>query len=153
MFPDFKDLLAAFAAHDVDYMIIGGYAVGFHAEPRFTKDLDIWLSAAKENIDRACRALETFGAPPQTVADLRSSEANEIVWMGAPPLRIDLMRAPPGGDFPSMVSRRVNTTWDGVPVRVIARADLVALKKAAGRKQDLLDIEALELTVKASKKK
>jgi hypothetical protein len=144
--PDFKDLLAVFAKHSVDYLLIGGYAVGFHAEPRFTKDLDLWLRPEQDNIERACEALEEFGAPARTVDDLRHAQPNEIVWMGNPPVRIDMMKAPPGGDFPEMFSRHVRTIWDKVPVSVIARDDLMTLKHAAGRKQDMLDIEALERT-------
>jgi len=64
---DFRDLLEAFAAEDVAYLLIGGYAVAFHAEPRFTKDLDLWLEDTTENLERVRRALESFGAPPEVV--------------------------------------------------------------------------------------
>src|SRR6186713_128741 len=94
--PDFADLLTAFAAAEVRYLIIGGYAVGYHDRPRTTKDLDVLLDADPENVRRACDALLTFGAPASVVSQLRTSADDEIVWMGIPPLRIDLLKNAPG---------------------------------------------------------
>lgn len=143
MHPDLKEILAEFARHDVQYLVIGGYAVGFHAEPRFTKDLDLWIGEDPLNIDRASAALIAFGATDMVLDHFRAAKPNEIVWMGKPPLRIDFLRSAPGGTFASMYARRVQATWDGIAVSVICKDDLIILKRAAGRTQDLVDLEAL----------
>jgi hypothetical protein len=142
--PDFKDLLAVFAAHKVDYLVVGGYAVGFHARPRFTKDMDLWVGNRPDNILRVRSALEAFGGPAAMLAQLESALDEDVLWMGAPPLRIDIVKGVPGGDFPQCYVRRVVATWDDVMVSIIARDDLIVIKRASGRPQDLLDIEALE---------
>ena len=141
--PDFRDLLAVFAAHDVDYLVVGGYAVGFHARPRFTKDIDLWVGHSPENLKRARVALEEFGAPAAMLEQLELALDEDVLWMGVPPVRIDVVKGVPGGDFPACLSRRVRTSWDDVSVSVISKDDLIAIKRASGRPQDLLDVEAL----------
>ncbi|MBL8787941.1 MAG: hypothetical protein JNJ59_23805 [Deltaproteobacteria bacterium] len=141
---DFRDLLEAFAAEDVAYLLIEGYAVAFHAEPRFTKDLGLWLEDTTENLERVRRALESFGAPPEVVQGIADASGLDVVWMGRPPARVDMMKATPGGDFSDAFGRRVEVQWDGVPVRIVSREDLIALKRASGRPVDLLDVERLE---------
>jgi hypothetical protein len=135
--------LAVFAAHDVDYLVVGGYAVGFHARPRFTKDIDLWIGPSPENLKRARAALEEFGAPAAMLEQLESALDEDVLWMGVPPVRIDVVKGVPGGDFSACLSRRVRTSWDGVSVSVISKDDLIAIKRASGRPQDLLDAEAL----------
>jgi len=141
--PDFRDLLAGFAAHNVDYLVVGGYAVGFHARPRFTKDIELWVGNAPENLKRARAALEDFGASAAMLEQLESALDEDVLWMGVPPVRIDVVKGVPGGDFPACLARRVRTSWDGVSVSVISKDDLIAIKRASGRPQDLLDLEAL----------
>lgn len=149
--PDFVDLLTAFADAKVEYLVIGGYAVSFHAKPRFTNDIDIWIGPEAENLSRACEALARFGAPPATVEDLRSLGLHEILYMGRPPVRVDILRALGSADFRGAFARRVETSWEGVAVFVIGLDDLIALKQAAGRDQDKLDTTAL-LQVQEQKK-
>ena len=141
---DFVDLLAAFGDADVHYLIIGGYAVGYHDRPRTTKDLDILLDPSPENIHRACRALLAFGAHGDIAAHLEAAIEDEVVWMGHPPVRVDLLKDAPGVDFASAWTRRVTGVWNGVPVSVISRADLIRSKRASGREQDLIDARNLE---------
>jgi hypothetical protein len=141
--PDFKDLLAVFAAHDVEYLIVGGYAVGFHARPRFTKDIDVWVGHSPENLKRVRAALEEFGAPAAMLEQLESALDEDVLWMGVPPVRIDVVKGVPGGDFSTCFTRHVRTSWDGVAVSVISKDDLIAIKRASGRPQDLLDVESL----------
>lgn len=140
---DFVELLAAFADADVRYLIIGGYAVGYHDRPRTTKDLDILLDSDVDNIARACAALHTFGAPPSVIADLKSARPDEIVWMGAPPLRVDLLKSAPGIRFNEAWARRTRDEWEGTPVCIISRGDLVESKRASGRDQDWVDARNL----------
>lgn len=147
---DFADLLAEFAAAEVRYLVIGGYAVGVHDRPRTTKDLDLLLASHRENIQRACRALAEFGAPESILRDLESASPNEIVWWGVPPLRIDFLQSAPGVDFESAHQHRLQVQFGDVTADVIALPDLIAAKRAAGREQDLLDAKRLEARLAAA---
>ncbi len=142
--PDFVELLAAFDRADVRYLVIGGYAVGYHDRPRTTKDLDLLLDPAPENVRRAGDALRDFGAPPGVVADLEAATGDEIVWFGSPPLRVDFLKHAPGIDFADAWSRRIVDRWHGVPVSIVSRDDLVRAKRTAGREQDLIDARNLD---------
>jgi hypothetical protein len=141
---DFAELLTAFAGADVRYLIIGGYAVGYHDRPRTTKDLDLLLDPTTDNVRRTCAALHTFGAPASVIADLEVSNTDEIVWMGTPPLRVDLLKSAPGIHFDESWLRRVRDEWNGVPVSVISLDDLVQAKLAAAREQDIMDARNLQ---------
>jgi hypothetical protein len=142
--PDYKDILAAFEKHEVEYLLVGGYAVGFHGRPRFTKDIDLWVRPTRQNLDRVRAALIEFGAPTQVLAELDSAAPEDVLWMGTPPVRIDIVKGVPGGDFDQAYIGRVSADWEGVHVSVVGRKDLVALKRASGRPQDLLDADSLE---------
>jgi hypothetical protein len=127
---DFKELLEEFARERVEHVVIGGYAFAFHAEPRATKDL---------------RALARYGAPQNVVEATRKIAETEVVYLGKPPLRIDLLRAIDGVAAADVLRNAVAATWDGTPIRVISLDDLIANKRAAGRPQDLADVAKLEL--------
>ncbi len=141
---DFVDLLAVFGRAEVRYLIIGGYAVGYHDRPRTTKDLDLLLDPAPENIRRACGALVEFGAHADIVTHLQAAVEDEVVWMGHPPVRVDFLKDAPGVDFAEAWERRIADSWNGVPVMVISRDDLIRAKQASGREQDLIDARNLE---------
>jgi hypothetical protein len=141
---DFVDLLEAFGRADVRYLIVGGYAVGYHDRPRTTKDLDILLDPDPENIRRACSALLEFGAQADVAAHLEAAVEDEVVWMGHPPVRVDLLKDAPGVDFAASWARRATTLWNGVSVAVLSRDDLIRSKRASGREQDLIDARNLE---------
>ncbi len=142
--PDLIDLLSAFAAERVEYLIVGGQALAIHGHPRFTKDTDVWLRDDPENLERARRALVAFGAPAAVFEGLRTADALDVVWMGAPPTRIDLMKGVPGGDFDRAWATREPHDVGGVTALVVGREELVKLKRASGRPQDLVDADALE---------
>jgi hypothetical protein len=144
MHPDYKDILAAFEKHRVEYLLVGGYAVGFHSRPRFTKDLDLWVRPLPDNLARVRQALIEFGAPQSLMADIDAAADLDVVWMGVPPVRIDIMKGVPGGDFDRSYANRVETAWDGVRVSVVGKEDLIVLKRASGRPQDLVDADAIE---------
>ena len=106
--PDFRDLLAEFAREHVRYAIVGGYAVGHHAKPRATKDLDLLVSPLGDNLERVGRALERFGAAPNIVAFVKTLAPSEIVYLGVPPVRIDILRTADGiDDVDATLSRAV----------------------------------------------
>lgn len=142
--PDFRDLLAECARSGVRYALIGGYAVGFHAVPRATKDLDLLVSREGDNLVRLAEALQRFGAPSNVVEGARQLGPSEIVYLGVPPLRIDLLASADGVDAEEVIARAVHTNLDGLDVPIIALEDLLANKRASGRSQDVADAEALE---------
>jgi predicted nucleotidyltransferase len=141
--PDFSDLLAEFVSAGVEFVLIGGYAFAFHAQPRATKDLDV-LVAGGDNLDRVARALAAYGASPQVISAVRSLGETEIAYLGQPPLRIDILRTIDGVATADVLQNAVTTTWDGKAVRIISLDDLITNKRAAGRPQDLADVAALE---------
>jgi hypothetical protein len=144
LFPDLIDLCSAFAAEDVEYLLVGGHAVALHGRPRFTKDADLWVRDTAENLERVGRALARFGAPPGTARALVEAQPEDVVWMGIPPSRIDLLKWVPGGDFAAAWEAREAIRFEGVDVQVVSRAELVRLKRASGRPQDLEDARFLE---------
>jgi len=142
--PDFRDLFLAFNAARARYLVVGAHAVSFHARPRFTKDLDIWVDPAPANAERVHAALQEFGASLRdlTLADLANPEM--VYQIGVAPNRIDILMGLQGLSFDSAWSRRIETVYGDCPVFVIDRADLIRNKRAVGRPRDLEDVRALE---------
>ena len=145
---DFRDLLSAFANESVSYLLIGGYAVSFYSRPRYTKDIDLWIANDPQNLERVHRALVTFGAPPHLLADLRALAPDEILFMGVPPVRVDLLQEVSGLEFGAAFARRLESSWEGTPVSIVGLEDLITAKRAAGRPQDLIDAAELEKIVR-----
>jgi len=144
MFEDFKELLSAFNAHEVRYLIVGGYAVSLHAEPRATKDLDILISADAENGEAIYAALAEFGAPVGGLSAKDFTEPDNFFRMGTPPVMVDILPRISGIDFEDAWQRRVNIQIDDtLTVPFISRQDLLVAKISAGRAQDLADVAAL----------
>ena len=140
---DLKDLLRVFKKHGVKYLIVGGYAYGVHAEPRATKDLDIFIGSDEANSKAVFHALAEFGAPLSGLnpADFMDGSTFQI---GQPPARIDLLQRIDGIGFPEAWSNRIEGFLDGdIPVMVISRKDLIQNKLASGREQDVLDVKKL----------
>jgi predicted nucleotidyltransferase len=142
--PDFRELLEEFASSKVDAVVIGGFAVAFHGRPRATKDIDLLLDGSPSNLVAASRALARFGAPANVVQAVRAMQPTEVVFLGQPPLRIDLLRSIEGVSTAEVFARAVQADLDGLAVRVIALDDLIANKRAAGGPQDLEDVRFLE---------
>jgi hypothetical protein len=144
MFDDFKDLLSAFNAVNVRYLIVGGYAVSLHAQPRATKDLDILISADPENSRAVYFALAKFGAPLEGLSANDFADPENFFRMGTPPVMVDIMPKIMGVEFEDAWQRRVNVAIDDtLTVPFISREDLLAAKISAGRAQDLADVAAL----------
>lgn len=130
-------------AHHVEYLLIGGYAVGYHGYPRATADMDIWVALHPDNADRIVAVLKEFGFdPPDLSAELFLREW-QIIRMGKPPVRIEIATTISGVDFSECYAERVQDTLDEVPVDLISYAHLKQNKKASGRHQDLADLEHL----------
>ena len=144
LLPDFRELLVEFDRSGVEAVIVGGYAVAFHGRPRSTKDLDLVVGGEQANLERVARALANFGAPASVVEAARTMSETDVVWLGQPPSRIDILRAIDGVSTADVLANAVQTVIDDVPIRVIALDDLIANKRAAGRAQDRLDVGQLE---------
>jgi hypothetical protein len=141
---DYRDLFGALNAARVDYMIVGAYAVAVHGHVRATKDLDVWIKPTPENAARLFHALQQFGAPMEGLTESEFSEPGMILQLGFPPVRIDILTSLAGVTFEEAWSTRVHASYGDQQVSVISREHLITNKRAAGRLQDLADVEALE---------
>lgn len=150
---DFSDLLQIFNDNNVKYLVIGGYAVVQYAEPRFTKDLDVWISVDMVNAEAVYKALREFGAPLTGLTPKDFSEEGFFFQMGVPPVRVDVLMGIPGVEFEKCWQRRAEMDFDGLKVRFISKEDLIAAKRASGRPQDLIDADLLSQTLKKKKSK
>lgn len=139
----FKELLRKFNEHNVKFLIVGAYAVMKYTEPRYTKDLDIWVEPLPTNAERVFTALSDFGAPMDGVTLNDFTNQDLIFKIGIEPHRIDVMMAVKGLEFTEAWDRRVETEFDGEPMVLLSKEDLLVAKEAMGRPQDLLDAEAL----------
>ena len=144
MNPNFKELLLAFNAHDVEYLMVGAHALAAYGHVRATKDLDIWVRPEKANAQKVLQALSDFGAPLMdlTVDDLSRKET--IFQIGLAPIRIDVVTGIDGVEFAEAWPDRLEIVFAGVPAFVISRHHLITNKKASGRLQDLADVQELE---------
>jgi predicted nucleotidyltransferase len=141
--PDFRDLLRLFNRHQVQYLIVGGYAVMKYTEPFYTKDLDIWVEPVAENAKQAYAALVEFGAlmADLTVHDL--TQPNIVFQFGMAPARVDIMTTIDAVTFPEAWKNRVETHLSGIPIFVISLDDLIRNKETAGRDTDRLHLNRL----------
>ncbi len=141
--PDFRDLFAALNATGAEYLLVGGYAVGLHAIPRFTKDLDIFIRPDDPNASRVFAALQAFGAPLADLSPKDLATPGTVFQVGVAPNRIDVINKIDGVTFDEAWDGRTSTTYGGQTVPVIGKAELLRNKIASGRPQDLIDAEAL----------
>jgi hypothetical protein len=142
--PDFKEFIQSLNNNQVRYLIIGGYAVAMHGHPRYTKDLDVWVESTPENAVRMVAALAEFGFDSLELKDADFLEAGQVIQLGYPPNRIDLILTPKGIDFPTCYAAKVVVDLDGTPLHFIDLANLIANKQATGRPQDLADVASLQ---------
>ena len=152
MVQDYKDLLSAFHAHGVRYLIVGGYAVIYHAQPRFTKDIDLFIKADSANAQAIYAALAAFGAPLQVIRPEDFAERGSFFRFGRDPHGFDILPDIPGVDFEESWERRVEGVIDpksGLKAYFISASDLIASKLAAGRPQDIADAESIRMAAEA----
>ncbi len=142
---DFKDFLQLLNANGVEYLLVGGYAVGYHGYPRATGDMDIWVIATPDNESKLAEALVAFGFSRETVAMDFSLRERQVIRMGVPPVRIDLLTTASGVSFRECNERAIVRSLDGVETHIISLADLRVNKQAAGRLKDLNDLENLPI--------
>lgn len=145
-FPDFEEFIASLNAHRVRYLVIGGYAVGFHARPRATKDIDILVDRSAANARRTLAAIRSFlGGPARGITLAKLTNSRTLIVLGVAPVRIDVLTSADGIEsFSSAWRARVTASYGATRVEFVGFEDLIASKRAAGRLQDLADVEVLE---------
>jgi len=140
---DFKEFIQSLNANKVRYLVVGGYAVAMHGYPRYTKDLDIWIEMSVQNASNLIKALDQFGFSSVQLVQADFLIPDQIIQLGYPPSRIDLLTSLPGVTFEDCYIKRVTEVIDEVPVEFIDLVHLIENKKASGRHQDLADLENL----------
>jgi hypothetical protein len=142
---DFRDLLRVFNEEKVRYLVVGGYALIKHSEPRYTKDLDLWVSPDEENAKRVFQALIKYGAPVSSMSPVDFTREGYFFTMGLAPNRIDILFDMKGLTFDAAWQRRVCDLNGDIEICFLSRVDLIINKEAVGRKQDLADVEKLRI--------
>ena len=142
--PDFRDLLSAFIDANVEFLVVGGYAMAVHRLPRATKDLDLWVRPSADNAPRVLKALDAFGAPRHGLTEADLQMEGTIYQVGVPPNRVDVITVIDGVRFEDAWRDRVGVEIEGLRIPVIGRAHLILNKRTVGRPQDLLDADLLE---------
>lgn len=142
--PDFKEFIELLNAHEVRYLVIGGYAVAFHGHPRYTKDLDVWIDATLANAKQLFNVLNEFGFGGIGLSANDFATVGNTVQLGYPPNRIDILTVADGVDFDDCFQAYQEVIIDDIPIKFIDRNNLRRNKQASGRFQDLADLEKLE---------
>lgn len=141
---DFKEFIELLNAHQVEYLIVGGYAVGFHSRPKFTNDIDIWINKSEENAHRMLTVLEDFGFGSLEI-NLEDFTANDrVIQLGHAPLRIDVMTSISGVEFSEAYKEKMEGIYLGIKTFFISLDQILQNKKASGREKDLQDIKWLK---------
>ncbi|MEW6184620.1 MAG: hypothetical protein AB1585_02635 [Thermodesulfobacteriota bacterium] len=138
--PDFKDFLRLLTFFEVKYLLVGGYAVGYHGYPRSTGDMDIWIERSETNAKKITSAFQAFGVPRDIVYEDLFLEMKKVIRMGVPPVRLEVITDASGVDFKECFSNREVAEIEGIQVNLISLPDLKKNKQAAGRHKDLEDI-------------
>ena len=149
---DFRDLLSAFNDQGVEYLIVGAHALAAHGHVRATKDLGVWVRPEPTNAVRVLRALRAFGAPLQDLTEADLSTPGLTFQIGVPPVRIDVITAIDGVEFAEAWPARMQTRFADLETAVLSKEHLLRNKRAAGRLQDLADVERLERRPAARRK-
>lgn len=141
--PDFKEFLQSLNANGVRYRVVGGYAVAMHGHPRYTKDFDLWIEPTLANGKRLVRALTDFGFASLGLSAEVFTQREQVIQLGYPPNRIDLLTDLVGVTFRACYRQRVLMAFDDIAIPVIDVESLKSNKRAAGRPQDLADADNL----------
>ena len=141
--PDFKELLASFTARNVEYIVVGGYALAFHGAPRMTGDLDLLVNPTQANAGRVLQALADFGFGSLNLTTDDLTKPEQVIQLGSPPFRVDLITSLSGVPWERALRGSLRVTYAGVNVRILGKTEFVENKRAVGRKRDLADLEAI----------
>lgn len=138
--PDFKEFLRLLNSHGVEYLLVGGYAVGYYGYPRATADMDIWVARTPQNADKLVTVLKEFGFDVPELSPELFLKENQVIRMGVPPFRIEIVTSASGVTFEECYAARVRAVIDDLEVNIISLDHLKANKKAIGRHKDLDDL-------------
>lgn len=141
--PTFKEFIQSLRVNQVRYLIVGGYAVALHGHPRYTKDLDVWIESTPDNATKIVKALEHFGFGSLGLKESDFLVPRQVIQLGYPPNRVDILNSIPGVEFADCYASRVGVDLDGLTVDFIDLDNLKKNKRATGRAQDLADLENL----------
>lgn len=142
--PDFREFLKLLNDQKVKYLLIGGYAVGYHGYVRATADMDIWIARNPSNAERVVKALHKFGFDADKLSANLFLEIDQVIRMGVPPMRIEVLTSISGVEFKECYDTRIKESWDDISVNIISLEKLKQNKQASGRLKDLNDLEHLE---------
>lgn len=141
---DFKEFIELLNSNEVKYLVVGGFAFAFHAKPRFTKDIDIFVEVSEENSIKIINALCQFGFGEMDLEKGDFLEPEQIIQFGNPPMRIDILTTISGVNFETAWENKLHGKYGDVPCFFISKDDLIRNKTASARRQDLADVELLE---------
>jgi hypothetical protein len=141
--PDFRDLLELFNKHQVEFMLVGGYALAFHGAPRYTGDMDIFVHISPQNATRIIAALHEFGFGSVGLMANDFQKESMVIQLGVPPVRVDIVTSLTGITWEEAYSNRAQGKYGDVTVSYIGRDQFISNKRATGRRKDLADLEAL----------
>ena len=141
--PDFKDFVRLLTENKVEYLIVGGYAVGVHGYPRYTGDLDIWINSTTENAKSVLKCVEDFGFASYRLSVSDFTKPGNIIQLGYPPVRIDIINLVDGVNFAECYKNKKDVTADDITLYFIGYDDLLKNKKKTSRPRDIDDIENL----------
>lgn len=142
--PDFKEFLTLLLDERAEFALVGGYAVAYHGYPRFTGDMDILIQRSPENASKVMKVLDRFGFGSLSISEKDLQAEGNVVQLGFPPVRIDLITSIDGVENPEVFSGLILADFYGLKIPIISKDLLIKNKKAVGRAQDILDIENLE---------
>jgi hypothetical protein len=148
---DLREFIALLNSHAVDYLIVGGHAVAFHGHPRFTGDIDFFVRATAQNIERILAVLRAFGFGELGISVRDLLEPERVIQLGHPPNRIDIMNSVSGLEFSDAWGRRIQSVMDDQQVNLISWDDLLKNKRSSGRDKDLADVAKLVAVAKHRK--
>lgn len=141
--PDFKEFIELLNEKKIEYLIVGGYAVGFHGRPRYTGDMDFWINNTPSNAHLMKDALDVFGFASFNIQATEFEKENLVLQLGYEPVRIDILTTISGVEFKSCYARKIVSQIDGIDVPFIHLEDLKTNKRSTGRAKDLGDVEEL----------
>ena len=142
---DFKEFLQLLNSKKIEYLVIGGYAVGYHGCPRATGDLDIWIAINEQTAKKMVEVLNEFGFDPPELQEEIFLKEQKVIRMGVPPMRLEIFTSIDGVDFDACFSNRLIEDFGDFKVNFISKSDLLINKRASGRPQDLVDFDKLQI--------
>ncbi|QYK54278.1 MAG: nucleotidyl transferase AbiEii/AbiGii toxin family protein [Fimbriimonadaceae bacterium] len=140
---EFRELIELLIAHEAEFLLVGSHALAFHGRPRYTEDIDLWISRTQENSERVSAALAEFGVGVSNDAAKDFTKDRKILQLGVAPRRIDILTFLDGCDWSTAHGRAMKGELSGLAVKVLSLEDYVLTKRASGRPKDLLDLELL----------